>query len=216
MSNQVQPIRYERAKQALAEACRVDEVKSILDKAIAMQVYAHQAKDRALIDHATEIRKRAEIRAGELLREMKEKGERQQAGDAGVNLDGSKKQPSVPKLSDLGVSKTQSSRWQKLAALPDAEREDAIERAKSKAVTAIDQPRAERKKPNASTAPKEIKKSIAIDVFSQCLMRVRQCVFETIQEIKPEDVIALFAELRAELDDLEEKTNGHYPSRQSA
>jgi hypothetical protein len=41
---------------------------------------------------------------------MKDRGERQKSGDAGANLDGSKKRPSVPKLSDLGVSKTQSSR----------------------------------------------------------------------------------------------------------
>jgi hypothetical protein len=53
------------------------------------------------------------FRTGELLREMKARGERQKAGEA----DGRKRQPSTPKLSDLGINKTQSSRWQKLAAL---------------------------------------------------------------------------------------------------
>jgi hypothetical protein len=70
---------------------------------------------------ATDIRMRAEIRAGELLAEMKKnKGTRAQLrGD--VPIGGRAQKPPIdntPKLSDLGVTKMQSHRWQKLAALP--------------------------------------------------------------------------------------------------
>jgi N6-adenosine-specific RNA methylase IME4 len=109
-------------------------VKDIRDKAAAMQVYAARAKDRELIELATDIRMWAEIRAGELLAEMARNGKRQKAGEA----DGSGRRPSTPKLSDLKVTKSQSSRWQRLAALDPEQREAKIERAKRKAISAIE------------------------------------------------------------------------------
>jgi hypothetical protein len=51
------------------------------------------------------IRMRAEIRAGELLAEMKTRGERVTSKDTLKNGRGSSEQPREPKLSDIGVSK---------------------------------------------------------------------------------------------------------------
>jgi N6-adenosine-specific RNA methylase IME4 len=121
-------VRYDAACRALAEAHRVDEVKSIRDKAVAMQAYARQAKDSTLITQATDIRMRAERRAGELLIEMAKKGDRVTREQTLKKGRGRPVLPRGPKLADLGINKTQSSRWQKLAALETDNFEAEVER----------------------------------------------------------------------------------------
>ena len=124
--DEVKLVHYEAARAALSKAKRFDEVRDIHDKAIAMQVYAKQARDRDLIDRATDIRLRAERRAGELLAEVeKNKGVRSQLQGRDVSGGSIVRPPEdwVPTLSELGVSKTQSSRWQKLATFRRKNRE---------------------------------------------------------------------------------------------
>ena len=126
-------VRYDAARKALALAYRVDEVKAIRDKAMAAALYARQAKDSELIDIATEIRLRAEIKAGQILRQMAKSGERQKSGDSNQFA----KSPAVT-LQQLGISKSQSSRWQEKAALDEVAQEAMIARAKKRAVDTVD------------------------------------------------------------------------------
>lgn len=122
-----QLVRYEQARAALAECKRVDEVKDIRDKAEAMAAYARQAKDTELIQFATEIKVRAERKAGGMLAAGFESGERARSGGA------MKKESPPPTLSDIGISRDQSSRWQSLANMSDEHFETAVATAKDTA-----------------------------------------------------------------------------------
>lgn len=117
--------KYDAARYALSVAVEVDEVKDIRDKAEAMAAYARQAKDTELVQWATEIKVRAERRAGQMLAEMpKAKGE---------ILRGNTMVPrgnEAKTLADIGITKNESSRWQKLAAVTDTQFEEAVAAAK--------------------------------------------------------------------------------------
>lgn len=121
-------IRYDAARRALAAAHRVDEVKAIRDKAEAVRVYAKQAGDFELQNQAAEIRIRAERRAGELLVDMQTSGERQ-AKERGRPT----KVSSPTTLPKLGITRDQSSKWQRLARMiEDATFDRAVTQAKEK------------------------------------------------------------------------------------
>jgi len=122
-------IRYDAARKAIASAYRVDEAKKIRDKAEAVRTYAKLAGDLDMQNMAAEIRIRAERRAGQLLLEMeKNPGTR---GEGRPRKDGTKRRSASftalpPKLDEIGISKDQSSKWQRLALLVD---ESTFERA---------------------------------------------------------------------------------------
>lgn len=119
-------VRYEAARSALAAAHRVDEVKSIRDKAQAMAAYAKQARDTQMIQWATEIKVRAERRCGEMLRELPKN-----VGGRPVENRSDDATGSAQRLCDLGITKDQSSRYQRLAAMPEEHFEAAVETAKA-------------------------------------------------------------------------------------
>lgn len=122
-----QLVRYEQARTALAACHSVDEVKDIRDKAEAMAAYARLAKDTDMIQWATEIKVRAERQAGAMLSAAKTSGELAASGGS------MKKESPPPTLSDVGITKDQSSRWQSLASMTDEHFETAVATAKDTA-----------------------------------------------------------------------------------
>lgn len=106
-----------QARDALAIARTLDEVKAILDVAVAAKRYAEARKlGEESVRYAQEIVNRATRRMGEMLTEApKHNGGRPKETPStllGVS--------ETAKLADLGISYTQSSRAQQLAAIPDA------------------------------------------------------------------------------------------------
>jgi len=111
------------ARFALQEAASIDEVKDIRDKAQAMAAYAKQAKDPELIQWATEIKVRAERRAGQMLSEI-------ELSEGGRPTENQSHDATGFTLKQLGINKHQSSRWQKLAGVTDEKFEQAVSAAK--------------------------------------------------------------------------------------
>ena len=61
---------YQAMCEAIALVHRIDEIKDIRDKAMAMRLYAIQRDARELASQVSEIRIRAELRLGELIRDL--------------------------------------------------------------------------------------------------------------------------------------------------
>lgn len=116
-------VRFEAAKQALAIATSIDEVKEIRDKAEAMRAYTKQVGDsHEMQNQCAEIKLRAERRAGEMLGEM----EKHKGGRPSEN-----QSHDATSLSNLGITKSQSSRWQQVASLPEKDFEEHVAKTKN-------------------------------------------------------------------------------------
>lgn len=112
---------YSNAKRAIAEYKTVDEVKDFRDKAVAVEAYAKQANDRELEWDAARARVRAERRCGELLLEL-EKAK----GGQPYQSNGTTSSEPPKTLSEMGLTKDQSSKFQQLARVPEDEFESSM------------------------------------------------------------------------------------------
>jgi hypothetical protein len=116
--------RYDAACRAIAEVHAIDELLNIKNGFVALQAYAHEARNFEMEQMAAEIRVRAEKKAGKLLIEMAEAG-----------LRGTGRPPKGIKvgtptrritLGDLGITRPESFKWRRLAKIPEPEFEAAL------------------------------------------------------------------------------------------
>jgi hypothetical protein len=122
-------VKYDLMCRSIDEALAIDEVKPVRDLAMAAALYARQAKNRDAERRAMEIRVRAERKAGELLSRMEKAtaSTKPTKGVKGVQRRSHDETSARPKtLAQLGVSKQQSSDWQRLAAFPEEDFEAAL------------------------------------------------------------------------------------------
>jgi hypothetical protein len=125
------------ARRSLAEARTLPDIRSVMEMASAAAEAGRRAARLAeahrlaadVVEAANEaandaaaIRIEAQAKAGELLQQMSESGERKRAGQT--------YQPGTS-LQDLGVSRNESSRWQQVAAVPEGDRQTYVEETKT-------------------------------------------------------------------------------------
>jgi N6-adenosine-specific RNA methylase IME4 len=124
---------YNAACRALAEACRVDEVKDIHDKAIAMAAYARQAKNKELEAHAVELRMRATRKLDQLRQTQKETVGLADGGDATRARVGAKPELVRPTLASQGIDKNLAHQMRVLGAMDEAAFERKVVEARGSA-----------------------------------------------------------------------------------
>jgi N6-adenosine-specific RNA methylase IME4 len=120
-------VHFTQARQALQKAKTIDEVKAVRDTAERLRLYLKQSKESLEMQNdAAEIGLRAERRAGEMLKQGAENGDRRKPSQRSHDVTAE----APPTLEEIGVSKMQSSRWQQLASIPEEQFENAIGQAK--------------------------------------------------------------------------------------
>lgn len=119
MSDSNALVRLTTAVRLLSEARDLDDIMRIREMAQVAEQYAKAEKlgDEA-VQYAQEIRVRAARRAGEVLREMTK--------HPGGNPNLSPPTTGWARLTDMGITRDQSSRWQRMAVVPAPEFEERV------------------------------------------------------------------------------------------
>ena len=128
-------IKYEAACKAVAAARSVDEAKEIRDQAVALAVYARQAKNRDLEADCVEIRLRATRRLDELRQAQKETVGLS-AGTRGSRVRGARVD-GKPTLAAQGIDKNLAHQARVLGALTDQNFEAVVADARDKVARAV-------------------------------------------------------------------------------
>jgi len=107
----------------LADATDLDQVKNVRDRAEAVRHYVKTASlGLETLNQAVEVKLLAERRAGELLKALRLRGGNRKSDhrNNGASLDG------------LGISRVQSSRWQREASLPEVDFQEYLRQTREK------------------------------------------------------------------------------------
>lgn len=117
---------YDRARAALAEATKVDQVLSIRDELAHVKLYAKQIRDKALLADASVVQLRAERRLGVLLDAARESGQLVERGRRKMIAE--VRPEAVPAtLDEIGVDKKLSAAAHKLAELSEPDFESMVQ-----------------------------------------------------------------------------------------
>ena len=107
-------VKYDAMVRSIAECKKVDEVKDIRDKALALEAYAKQALNYEAERQCAEIRVRAERQCGIMLAQM---GKAKRGPDKSGSGQRSQRctSDSIKTLDEMNITPNQSSKWQQLA-----------------------------------------------------------------------------------------------------
>lgn len=175
MSEKNSLILFTQASKMLAEADTIAKVKEFKDLALTAKDWAERKKmGQEAIQYANSYAVRAEIKIGEMLKET-ERAKPAVGSKVIGNIRLPMKDTKNPTLKEIGISKNESSKAQKLAELPKEEQEKVIagETTASKAIKVNKQKEAIKKLNEAS---KEISKDKQQQLDSVC--RIEHCSME--------------------------------------